>query len=74
MVPDPQLYEAAERRDERLEKEGNALDGVATYVEGPVPETLLYPSSGGNYVIIYTRNGSQVEILRIAPSRSDWKP
>jgi plasmid stabilization system protein ParE len=71
---DPQIYAAAERQDDQLELEGNALDGVATYAEGPTAGTRLYPCKSGKYVIIYTRSGNHVEILWIAPSRSNWKP
>ena len=73
-VPDPQIYAAAERQDDQLELEGNALDGVATYAEGPAAGTRLYPCKSGKYVIIYPRSGNHVEILWIAPSRSNWKP
>lgn len=71
---DPQIYSAAVDRDAQIEAEGDALDGAATYAEGPVPGTRLYPCKSRKYLIIYTRNGNQVEILWIAPSRSNWKP
>jgi hypothetical protein len=54
--------------------EGNNLDGIATYAEGPIPGTRLYPCKNGKYVLIYTRTGSRVEILWIAPTRANWKP
>lgn len=71
---DAQIYLAALKRDEQIELEGDALDGPATYRVGPVPGTLLYPCRGGLYVMIYTRTGSTVEILWVAPSTSNWKP
>lgn len=64
---------AADRQDVAIEAEGEALDGVATYAEGPVPGTRIYTCRGGKYLIIYTRERDDVEILWIAPSRSNWQ-
>jgi len=63
---------AADRQDAAIEAAGEALDGVATYAEGPLPGTRIYTCSGGKYLLIYTRDGDHVEILWVAPSRSNW--
>ncbi len=71
---DPQIFAAAIAQDDQLEAEGNALNGVATYKPGPEPGTRLYVCKSRKYVLIYTRDGKDVVILWIAPSRSNWKP
>lgn len=63
---------AANRQDAAIEAEGEALDGVATYAEGPLPGTRIYTCRGGKHLLIYTREGDDVEILWVAPSRSNW--
>jgi hypothetical protein len=73
-IANPQIYVAAARHDDQMEMEGNNLDGVATYAEGPISETRLYPCKNGKYVLVYTRTGDRVEILWVAPTRSNWKP
>lgn len=69
---DPQIYSAAATRDERIEVEGNKLDGAATYAEGPLPGTRIYSCRVGKHLLIYTRESDDVEILWVAPSRSNW--
>ena len=71
---DPQVYAAALDRDDRIEAEGDALDGVATYLQGPLPDSRLYPTGDGLFVILYRRDGDTVEIERVFHSRSNWKP
>lgn len=73
-VPDPQIYDAAVDQDDRIEREGNALDGAATYAEGPIPGTRIYTCKGGKYLLIYKRDADAVEVLWVAPARSNWKP
>jgi hypothetical protein len=73
-APDPLIYDAATDQDERIEREGNGLDGDATYAEGPIPGTRIYTCKGGKYMLIYTRDASNVDILWVAPARSNWKP
>ncbi|MGY1425668.1 plasmid stabilization protein [Lysobacter sp. A289] len=70
---DPHIHVAAIQDDDRLEAEGNVLDGVATYQQGPLPGTRLYICRSGKYAVIYNRRGNHVEILWIAPTRSNWK-
>ena len=72
-APDPQIYVAAVGRDDRIEAEGDALDGAATYRQGPLPDSHLYTTSDGLFVILYRRVGNAVEIERVRPSRSNWK-
>ena len=71
-APDPQIYVAAKAQDARIEVEGNKLDGAATYAEGPLPDTRIYTCRGGKHLLIYTREDDDVEILWVAPSRSNW--
>ncbi|WP_231110693.1 plasmid stabilization protein [Xanthomonas arboricola] len=73
-ISDPQIYFAACEQDERIETEGDALDGAATYHSGPLPGTRLYTCQNGRYLLIYTRDGDDVLILALVPARSDWKP
>ncbi|MBB3761712.1 plasmid stabilization protein [Xanthomonas arboricola] len=73
-ISDPQIYFAACEQDERIENEGDALDGAATYHSGPLPGTRLYTCQDGRYLLIYTRDGDDVLILALVPARSDWKP
>lgn len=63
---------AADRQDIAIEAQGEALDGVATYAEGPLPGTRIYTCRGGKHLLVYTRAGDDVEILWVAPSRSNW--
>lgn len=72
--PDPQIYAAAMERDNRIEVEGDALDGVATYKQGPLPDSHLYTTKDGRHVILYWRDAAQVEIERVLPSSSNWNP
>ena len=51
-LPDPQIYAAAIQCDDRIEAEGDALDGVATYKPGPLPDSHLYPTKDGRHVIL----------------------
>lgn len=69
---DPQIFSAAEKRDVQIETESNKLDGAATYAEGPLPGTRIYTCRGGKHLLIYTREDDDVEILWVAPSRSNW--
>jgi hypothetical protein len=73
-IPDPQIYFAACEQDDRIETEGDALDGAALYHAGPMPGTRLYTCKDGKYLLIYTRDGDDVLILALVPARSDWKP
>ncbi|MFC0155526.1 type II toxin-antitoxin system RelE/ParE family toxin [Xanthomonas dyei] len=73
-ISDPQIYFAACDQDDRIETEGDTLDGAATYHAGPLPGTRLYTCKDGNYLLIYTRDGDEVLILAPVPARSDWKP
>ncbi|NJC49914.1 UNVERIFIED_ORG: hypothetical protein GGR78_003208 [Xanthomonas campestris] len=73
-ISDPQIYFAACEQDDRIEAEGDALDGAATYHSGPLPGTRLYTCQNGRYLLIYTRDGDDVLILALVPARSDWKP
>lgn len=73
-ISDPQIYFAACEQDDRIETEGDALDGAATYHSGPLPGTRLYTCQDGRYLLIYTRDGDDVLILALVPARSDWKP
>lgn len=70
----PEIYAAAIDQDDRIEAEGDALDGVATYQQGPLPDSHLYITRGGLFVILYRRTGKKVEIERVRPARSNWKP
>lgn len=71
---DPQIYQVALEQDERIEAEGNALDGVATYRQGPLPDSRLYTTRDGRMVLLYRRDGDDVEIERVRPARSNWSP
>ncbi|UUF00095.1 plasmid stabilization protein [Xanthomonas hortorum pv. pelargonii] len=73
-IPDPQMYFAACEQDDRIEAEGDALDGAAIYLPGPTPGTRLHTCQDGKYLLIYTRDGDDVLILALVPARSDWKP
>ena len=73
-IPDPQMYSAACEQDDRIETEGDALDGAAIYHSGPLPGTRLSTCQHGRYVLIYTRDGDDVLILVLVPARSEWKP
>lgn len=71
---DPQLYQAAVAQDDRIEAEGGALDGIAIWQEGPLPDSHLYITRDGLFVILYRRDAATVNIERVLPSRSNWKP
>ena len=71
---DPQINSAAEKRDDHIETEGNALDGAATYRQGTLEDSRLYTTRDGQLVILYRRDGAQVEIERVLPARSNWWP
>lgn len=71
---DPQLYRAAVEQDDRIEAEGNALDGAATYRQGPLPDSRLYSTRDGRFVILYRRDGGDVQIEAVRPARSNWLP
>lgn len=72
---DPQIWEAAEGEDLEIEAKGNALDEVATFQALPgMSGTFVYPGKGGEWVILYTRTGDQVEIERVCPTETNWKP
>lgn len=72
---DPQIFVAALVQDQRIEDEGNQLDGVATWQNLPgLPGTHVYTGRGGQWVILYRRTAQGVEIERVRPSRTNWKP
>ncbi|WP_407366541.1 plasmid stabilization protein [Xanthomonas campestris] len=73
-ISDPQMYFAACEQDDRIETEGDALDGAAIYHSGPLPGTRLTTCQHGRYLLIYTRDGDDVLILVLVPARSDGKP
>lgn len=70
---EPAIYRAALTQDDRIQREGDALDGVATYKEGPVEGTRLYTCAQGRIVLLYVRAGHEVQILWVAPTASNWK-
>lgn len=70
--PDPRIYVAALDSDAHIESEGDRLDGIATYRQGPLPDSRVYPTMDGRFVILYCRIGDDVEIERVLPARSDW--
>lgn len=70
---DPALWTAAEIRDDRIQAEGDALDGAATYARGPLAGSHVYPLADGTRVLLYRRDGDEVLIERVLPSRSDWR-
>ncbi|MBB3813184.1 hypothetical protein FHY13_001490 [Xanthomonas arboricola] len=67
-ICEPQMYFAAWEQDDRIETEGDALDGAATYHSGPLPGTRLYTCQDGTYLLIYTRDGDEVLILALVPA------
>lgn len=71
--PDPQIFGAAEAQDGRIRVEGNPLDGDAVFRKGPIPDTYVYPTHGGLFLLLYRRDGDHVQIERIVPSRSNWQ-
>lgn len=71
---DPSIYRAALEADTNMKQEALALDGVATWREGPLEGTRLYVCRGAPYLLIYTRNGDDVDITWVAPTASNWKP
>lgn len=71
--PDPYLFAAAVARDESFQGEGERLDGMATFKRGPEPGSFVYTTHDGSFVLLYSRDGDQVEIERIYPARSNWK-
>lgn len=70
---DPQIYHAAWQRDAALGVEGENLDGIGTFGRGQLKDTFLYVSRDGRCVLHYRREGGNVTILRVLPSRSDWQ-
>lgn len=71
---DPHLLAAAVSRDEGIEREGDGLDGLATFERGPEPDSYVYTTRDGKFVILYSRDNNLVEIERVYPTRSNWKP
>ena len=72
-LPDPQIFAAAVDQDTRIEVEGENLDGGAFYRQGPLPDSYIYPTHGGRFVLLYRRIDDDVEIERVLPSRSNWQ-
>ena len=70
---DPAIYKAACVADEQIQLQGDALDGVAIYKPGPISGTRLYICQGGKYLLIYSREGDEVQILHVAPAQSNWE-
>lgn len=70
---DPHLLAAAVSRDEGIESEGGGLDGLATFERGPEPGSYVYTTRDGNFVLLYSRDSTRVEIERVYPTRSNWK-
>lgn len=70
---DPSIYRAALEADTNITQEALALDGVATWREGPLDGTRLYVCRGAPYLLVYTRNGNDVQIIWVAPTASNWK-
>lgn len=71
---DPSIYRAALEADTNMTQEAQALDGVATWREGPLNGTRLYVCRRAPYLLIYIRNGDDVQIIWVAPTASNWKP
>lgn len=71
---DPSIYRAALEADTNMTQEAQALDGVATWREGPLDGTRLYVCRRAPYLLIYTRSGDDVQIIWVAPTASNWKP
>ena len=71
---DPSIYRAALEADTNMKQEALALDGVATWREGPLEGTRLYVCRGAPYLLVYTPNGDDVQITWVAPTASNWKP
>lgn len=71
-APDPQIHAAACAQDDRIKAEAATLDGAATYRQGPLPDSRLYVTRDGLFVILYQRNGSKALIERVCPARSSW--
>lgn len=70
---DPQIVPAALRRNDEIWDEGERLDGIATYQRGPAPNSHLYITCNGLFVLLYWRDGDAVLIQRVLPSRSNWR-
>ncbi|EIL88431.1 plasmid stabilization protein [Rhodanobacter sp. 115] len=72
---DPQIFVAALAQDLCIEDEGSRLDGVATWQNLPgLLGTHVYAGRGGYWVLLYRRTAQGVEIERVRPSRTNWKP
>ena len=69
---DPFIYRAALDADARIVQEASALDGVATWREGPMPGTRLYVCRHTQLLLVYTREGDDVQIIWVAPAASNW--
>lgn len=69
---DPSIYHAALKADSSMNQESLALDGVATWREGPLEGTRLYVCRKAPYLLIYTRADDEVQIIRVAPTASNW--
>ena len=70
---DPQILVAAVERDARIGVEADSLDGVATWMQGPLADSHAYPAKDGRIVILYRRDGDEVVIERVKSTRSNWK-
>jgi len=68
-LPDPHLFIAAVARDDAIENEGEALDGPAVYRLDAIKGTFLYATRDGRYLIAYQRDGNDVYIDRVLPTR-----
>lgn len=71
-APDPQIYAAARAQDAAIEAAGNALDGAATYQQGPLPDSHVFTLRGGRLVILYRREDDQVTVERVKQTRTAW--
>lgn len=71
-APDPQIYAAALECDARIESDVNRLEGIATWRAGPLPDSRVYPAADGRFVILYRRDGPDILIERVLPTRSNW--
>lgn len=68
-VSDPHLFTAAVERDDRIEREGNALDGAALYRSSRVEGIFLYATGDSRHLIAYQRVADQVCIDRVLCTR-----
>ncbi|MBT2767216.1 type II toxin-antitoxin system RelE/ParE family toxin [Stenotrophomonas sp. ISL-67] len=70
---DPAIYRASLKADADMEQEADALDGVATWRQGPLKGTRLYVCRRTRHLLIYTREGNDVRVIWVVPASSDWK-